>query len=365
MLQTIRAFAAERLAARPDVGDIERRHADQYRALAEQADRPLRGVGQGEWVERLQAEVGNLAAAARWYLGHDRAPVPHLFRVLWPFWFLRDHVRDVRPWIDQLLPGIDSFDPQARAELAWIAAAAAVEMGEDAALVAARERLAPLLDGIEEPLLHAVSLLTVASLTAVLGDRDEALRAALASLAELRGQDEPFWIAQGSLAAGTLEMAVGRLDDAQPHLREVYDLGRRLDSDWLTAWARVQLGNLATVRGRLDEARNLLDDGLQLSVATHSTRTVNLCLAAFARLAFAEGDSERAALLAGAAAGLLRRVSLRPWPGLPGGGGQLEARLREALGAQRFDQVYAAGSRLDQREAVAAVRDGHRAADTP
>jgi hypothetical protein len=188
----------------------------------------------------------------------------------------------------------------------------------------------------------------------------------LASLAELRGQDEPFWMAQGSLAAGTLQVVVGRFDDAQRHLREVYDLGRRLDSDWLTAWARVQLGNLATVRGRLDEARNLLDDGLQLSVATHSTRTVNLCLAAFARLAFAEGDSERAALLAGAAAGLLRRVGLRPWPSLPGGGGQLEARLREALGAQRFDQVYAEGSRLDQREAVAAVRGGHRAAaDTP
>jgi predicted ATPase len=70
MLETIRVFVAERLAARPDVAEIGRRHADYYRALAEQADRPLRGVSQSEWVERLQAEAGNLAAAVRWYLTH-------------------------------------------------------------------------------------------------------------------------------------------------------------------------------------------------------------------------------------------------------------------------------------------------------
>jgi predicted ATPase len=46
MLETVRGFVAERLAARPDVGSIERRHADHYRCMAEEADRPLRGVGQ-------------------------------------------------------------------------------------------------------------------------------------------------------------------------------------------------------------------------------------------------------------------------------------------------------------------------------
>jgi predicted ATPase len=67
MLETVRAFVAERLAARADADQIGRRHAGCYRALAEQADRPLR-TGQGEWLERLDAEAGNLAAAVggRW-----------------------------------------------------------------------------------------------------------------------------------------------------------------------------------------------------------------------------------------------------------------------------------------------------------
>jgi hypothetical protein len=36
---------------------------------------------------------------------------------------------------------------------------------------------------------------------------------------------------------------------------------------------------------------------------------------------------------------------------------ELVTRLRQELGADRFDQAFSAGSRLSQREAVAVVRD--------
>jgi hypothetical protein len=104
MLETIREFAAERLAARPDAAEIQIRHAGYYRDLAKQADRPLRGAGQNEWLEILQAEAGNLAAAVRWYLAHDPAPLPNLFRALYPWWSLWDHQAEAWPWVDQLLP---------------------------------------------------------------------------------------------------------------------------------------------------------------------------------------------------------------------------------------------------------------------
>jgi predicted ATPase len=78
MLETIRQFVAERLAARSDLSEIQRRHAEHYRTLAEQGDRPLRGVGHGEWLGRLEAEAGNLAAAVHWYLEHDLRAWPIL-----------------------------------------------------------------------------------------------------------------------------------------------------------------------------------------------------------------------------------------------------------------------------------------------
>ena len=163
MLETIRAFVAERLAARPDAAEIRRRHADYYRALAEQADRPLRGAGQRQWCQRLEAEAGNLAAAVGWYLDHDTAPLPHLFRVLWLFWFLRDHLGEARSWVGQLLPAAGLLRPR-RPRSSWRGRRRrpALEVGDDQMALAAGERLAPLLDGIEDPFLRAVSQLVMA-----------------------------------------------------------------------------------------------------------------------------------------------------------------------------------------------------------
>jgi hypothetical protein len=64
----------DRAAARPDVAEIGRRHADYYRTLAERADRALRGLDQDHWAGRLEVEADNLAAVAkiRQALGADR-----------------------------------------------------------------------------------------------------------------------------------------------------------------------------------------------------------------------------------------------------------------------------------------------------
>jgi len=73
----------------------------------------------------------------------------------------------------------------------------------------------------------------------------------------------------------------------------------------------VQLAILTVLRGSLEEARGLLEEALERSLAARNTPFVTLCLVAYARLAFADGDPERAARLEGAAEGLRRRVGLR------------------------------------------------------
>jgi len=358
MLETIRMFVAERLATRPDAAVIERRHAGYYRALAEQADRPLRGAGQSEWLERLEAEAGNLAGAVRWYLAHDRAPLPHLFRVLWSFWFLKDHIGEARGWVGELLPADPSLGPQARAELEWAAVVTANEVGDDAATLAARQRLGPLLEEVGDPFLRAVCQLALAWTAPITGDFDTARRVAAASLDQLRRQDEPFFTTEAYAALGGAETAVGRYDAASRHLSEMRDLADLFGYAWLAAWSRALLGTVAVLQGRLDQAREMLDDALNLSLAIRVSRNIALCLVAFARLALAEGDPERAALAAGAADGLRRRAGLRAWPVLRRGEDELADRIRQALGADRFDQALASGARLSQREAAAAVRGG-------
>jgi predicted ATPase len=355
--ETIHEFIAERLAARSDVQDIRRRHADYYRALAERADRPLVRIDHTESLERLQSEAGNLASAVHWYLAHDREPLPHLFRVLWSFWFLRDHQKEARAWVDELLPAVDSMAVEPRAELLWTAQVSALEMGNDTAAVSAGERIGPLLNRIDDPFLGAVAKLAMAWTAPIVEALDESVRQASKSLEQLRTQDEPFWTALALGTLGTVEAYIDHVEDANTHLREAHDVADQFNNRWLAGWSRALLSTLAIRRGQLDEARSYLDEAMVLSLASHSTSSVTLCFVAYARLAYVTGDPQRSALLLGAADGLRKRVKLRAWPMLRRGEAALNAEVRAALGTERFDAVYGSGSRLNRWDAVAVVRD--------
>jgi hypothetical protein len=158
------------------------------------------------------------------------------------------------------------------------------------------------------------------------------------------------------MSLGALETVVGRHDDADRDLTETRELGERFDNDWLAAASRIQLGQLALARSSLDEARAWLGDVLKISTASENHYNIILCLAAFAQLALAEGDPERAATLAGAARGLRRRAGLEVFTALTGEV-QLVVAVRQALDADSFDRAYAAGSRLNRDEALVAIHE--------
>ena len=192
------------------------------------------------------------------------------------------------------------------------------------------------------------------------GDFDGTLREAALALEELRGQDEPIFSAMAGFTAGSVETALGRYDEARRHLSEARDLADRA-GDWLAAGARAQLGVLAVLQGRLDEAPALLAGALEVSLAARSTQFVAMCLVGYAWLAFADGDLDRAARLEGSAEGLRQRVGLPAWPHLRRKEAELVTRIRQRLGPSQFDQAFSAGTQLTQQQAVAIVQDQPRA----
>ena len=251
------------------------------------------------------------------------------------------------------------LDLKARAELAWVAAMISLEARDDTAAAVARQRLAPLLPGIQDPFLHAACQLAMGVTWPVLRRLRRSAPGGGVALEELRGEDVPVFTAIAAFTSGSLETVLGRYDDALRHLREARDLAERDGGNWFTAGAEVRLGILAVLQGRLDEARALLAEALDLSLTARSTQLVTLCLTGYARLAFADGDPERAARLQGAAEGLRRRVGLPAWPHLRKAEAELVAQVRQKLGAARFDRAFSAGSVLTQQQAVANVRDQH------
>jgi predicted ATPase len=68
LLETVRQYGLERLAAAGEGDAVRGRHRDVFLALAERAAPELEAGGQREWLERLDPEAANLAAALDWAL---------------------------------------------------------------------------------------------------------------------------------------------------------------------------------------------------------------------------------------------------------------------------------------------------------
>ena len=102
MLETIREYGTELLAARSEAAEIRQRHAAYYLALAEQAGPALTGPEAAAWLTRLDTEHDNLRTALRWARdADDGATVLHLAAALWPFWGQRGHLSEGRQWLTE------------------------------------------------------------------------------------------------------------------------------------------------------------------------------------------------------------------------------------------------------------------------
>ena len=354
MLSSIRELAAERLTASGDRAEVERRHAEYFGALVENADWPPQK--QAEWAERLRAEEGNLAIAIRWYLSHDLRPLPHMFRILWLFWQMRDRLPDGRVWIQELRKRADSLDDRARAELSFICVVTALEVGDDQGALAEVPGLERLDDRIDDPSLKSAAQLALSWARPVADDLEGALQAALAAHEGFRSRNDPF-LGWASFTAGLLELALGRQDPARLHLTEASALGDQLGNQWLSSSSRTQLASLAVTTGDLDEARKLVRQSVETRPDGElSTQTLTFSLVAHARLVLARGDPRSAALALGAASALRQRVGLRTWPSMRRSEADLLAGVKGKLGPEMLEQVLAEGSRIDRDAAIALVR---------
>jgi hypothetical protein len=203
-------------------------------------------------------------------------------------------------------------------------------VGDDQMALTAGERLAPLLDGIEDP-----------SSARVPAGHGRGRRGSTATSTRPTGR-RSHWSSSGPGRA-VLDGArrVHRRpggDDRRPVRRRAAPPdrdarpGRAARQPLAAAVSRVYLGTLAVAQGRLEEARAPMDEGLELSLAAHSTRGVTLCLPRSPGWRSSRVTSGGRRCWRGRPTGLRRRVGLRPWPLLRRDEAELADQVRQALG---------------------------------
>jgi predicted ATPase/serine/threonine protein kinase/DNA-binding CsgD family transcriptional regulator len=104
MLETIREYALERLAASGEAEAVRRQHATFFLRLAEEAEPELRSAEQSTWRSRLEIEHDNLRAALRWTLENQEVEMGlWLAGALLAFWRASNQDREGRSWCEQVL----------------------------------------------------------------------------------------------------------------------------------------------------------------------------------------------------------------------------------------------------------------------
>ncbi|MGH2740485.1 MAG: ATP-binding protein [Actinomycetota bacterium] len=364
MLETIREYAAERLADAADAEEIRRRHAEFFLNLAEQAAPELTGANQASWLDTLEHEHNNFRSALEWAEGGEQIEtVLRTGGALWRFWQMRGYLREARERLTQMLEiSASSKHPEARAGALEAAGGVTYWMGDFEAAKGFYEECLELRrqlgdkKAVAEALFNLSFAFTVAPPDA---GRDIPRGTAILeeSLALFRELDDRSGLSRGLWGLANARREAGELVLAREAVLEALSMHRELGDRFSEAWDLHQLGIIALDFREVEQAREWCQQALEIFAEAGDLSGIALVLADFAGLAFGNGDPERAARLFGAAT----EIEAKAGTGLVASSAATERWLEEieqTLEDPRMQRAQEEGRALSVHEAVAYALKG-------
>jgi non-specific serine/threonine protein kinase len=397
MLETIREYALEQLAADGELETLRRRHAETFLNLAEVADRALRTAEQAAWLTRLELEHDNLRAALAW--SHARPETAELSLRLagslaW-FWYVHGHFAEGRPWLDRILAqseglpaaacgkalagagllalrqadydrahellehGLVQFD---RVADTWgqgwcnsLQAMVARERGDYVRAAALFEASAEAFRIVDDLWGLGWAVGSHGLMATRMGDYDRAARLLEESQATHRRLGNTLFATRGQMMQGLVEEGRGDLERARSLLEKSLGPLRDLGDSWAVGQALDGLGRVSLCQGDARRAEALHREALARYRDIGHRVGISGCLDDLASVWIQLGEAGRGARLMGAAEALRAAVGA----GLPPPRQALRARAmaeaRAALGDEAFETVLAEGRAMSVGQAVAYV----------
>jgi predicted ATPase/DNA-binding CsgD family transcriptional regulator len=300
ILETIREFGLEALAASGELSVSQERHARYFLALARSEDDPwlLWEWAKATWLDRLEAEHDNLRAVLQWSLAApDRAELgARLACALVSFWFIRGHFDNGRAWLERMLARTDgsAVAPLLRVKMLWPIANTARQQGDYKA--AARFSEEGIALGRDLPGSSDVAnCLMVRGIVAAMQPDYELAHATLEQglrLARAVGSDATYALGLTYLAMlGCFEGDYARARSAGEESLRHY---RQRHNHWGSAVNLDTLGTLARRQGQYDLARSFHEESLVASQSIGFKPGIALALACLGHVARALGDDATA-----------------------------------------------------------------------
>ncbi|HVT70600.1 MAG TPA: BTAD domain-containing putative transcriptional regulator [Trebonia sp.] len=297
MLETIREYGAERLAARGEVGELRQRHAAHYSALMRAAHPRLLTRDQLTALAVLRADRDNILAALRyWCDAADADRALSLALTLCIMAMLLGNDADIAEWLREALAVPGEADPELRTIAEALLVVTSVMDPGGAARAAPDPGLTERLDDLDIDRYPIAGVLR--PVYAMFGKDDARMRAYIDQARASRDD----WIAATALmfAAG-IEENDGRLAQMRAAAAEAEQRFRALGERWGLAAALQNRGNIRLLDGDLDGAAAALRAAAALLAELGSREDLSRLQLRLADIAARSGDLARARELSAAA----------------------------------------------------------------
>ncbi|WP_242676757.1 LuxR C-terminal-related transcriptional regulator [Rhodococcus sp. ABRD24] len=355
MLETLRQYGQEQLAATGELSNARRRHRDWFEGLVLQADREWIGARQAHWMRTLFAEQSNIRSALEYCL-HEPGEAGAAVRIaaaLHEYWLCRGMLGEGRHWIARAVSGSDDRPGADRVRALCAAgqfAGMQSDLAEGAALVAHARRLADELGDADSLALvtHGAGRMAMVS-----GDLDGAVGSLTDALASFRAAGDTHLTVLALQGLGIVRGMCGDVEQAVACHEEVMSITAALGESEYRARAMWLLGLQMWTRGDAERASALAVDSLRLSRMVDDHFAAEGCIELLAWTC-ADGRSERAAVLSGAAESLSRAMGTPPAaiPTTVVHHEECRRQIRRVLGEREFDAAFARGGAMSFEDAV-------------
>jgi predicted ATPase/DNA-binding CsgD family transcriptional regulator len=355
MLEAVREFGLEQLAASGEEEATRDAHAAAFVALAEAALPHYGGDRWLEWMDKVEADLANCHAALEWADAHgDADTVARLAGALWRPEFARGDPSDAGRWLERALAMRHDVSPTALIDVLEGAACFYAFLVDDSARAQAlSSELISLADEVGDAYGAGAGNIFLGMLALRRSEYAEATahyRQALALAPAGRSPaaemaDAIFNLARVAFHQGDLIAAADGFANALARNREIGFL-------WGIMEALSQLGQVRLAQGNTKDAAAMMAEALQLAWDLRETGGMAGSLEDLAVVAFATGQVQEAAHLTGAVNALRLRYGLNPELSCSADATQATLDARRAMGDEAFDAAHAAGEKMSLEEAT-------------
>jgi predicted ATPase len=346
MLETVRAYAAQELAAS---GEYEDAHEGLVRYCVGEASLAASGLvgpAQIEWLHRVREDLESYRGALAWLIDHDRAAEAiHIAWSLQFFWIIRGYAAEGLRWYDQIAR-LPSLSPAAESRALVGAAVMCYTQGEQDRARTELMRALTLVDRIADVDIVAQAEHVLGHVEYAVGNMTEARRWFTSSIETFRKGTIPWGAGLALSGMAEVALATGDADEAERLLEEAA-LVLHHAGPWFMSLGSYVRAVLAVRRRAPDHAIALVRENLTRIRDLHDRFAFVYTLVPLAAAAVLKGDEAWAARILGARDAMTERTGialvdtrvhdLRQ---------QAEAAARERLGPNRWALAHSAGRQM-------------------